>query len=173
MSPRRQGRETLMEKIPFTPQGLAQIKKELAHLKGTERQAVINAIAVAREHGDLSENAEYHAAREKQSFIEGRISELEDVTSRAEVIDAAKLSGDKVTFGTTVGLVDEDTDEKSYYHIVGPYETDLTKRMISTSSPIARAVVGKGVGDSVEVQTPGGIKTYEILSINLFKRDAV
>jgi transcription elongation factor GreA len=162
-----------MEKIPFTPQGLAQIKKELAHLKGTERQAVINAIAVAREHGDLSENAEYHAAREKQSFIEGRISELEDVTSRAEVIDAAKLSGDKVTFGTTVGLVDEDTDEESSYHIVGPYETDLTKRMISTSSPIARAVVGKAVGDSVEVQTPGGIKTYEILSIDLFNRDAV
>jgi len=162
-----------MEKIPFTPQGLAQIKKELAHLKGTERQAVINAIAVAREHGDLSENAEYHAAREKQSFIEGRISELEDVTSRAEVIDAAKLSGDKVTFGTTVGLVDEDTDEESSYHIVGPYETDLTKRMISTSSPIARAVVGKGVGDSVEVQTPGGIKTYEILSIDLFNRDTI
>ena len=162
-----------MEKIPFTPQGLAQIKKELAHLKGTERQAVINAIAVAREHGDLSENAEYHAAREKQSFIEGRISELEDVTSRAEVIDAAKLSGDKVTFGTTVGLVDEDTDEESSYHIVGPYETDLTKWMISTSSPIARAVVGKAVGDSVEVQTPGGIKTYEILSIDLFNRDAV
>ena len=134
---------------------------------------MINAIAVAREHGDLSENAEYHAAREKQSFIEGRISELEDVTSRAEVIDAAKLSGDKVTFGTTVGLVDEDTDEESSYHIVGPYETDLTKQMISTSSPIARAVVGKGVGDSVEVQTPGGIKTYEILSIDLFKRDAV
>ena len=162
-----------MEKIPFTPQGLAQIKEELAHLKGTERQAVINAIAVAREHGDLSENAEYHAAREKQSFIEGRISELEDVTSRAEVIDAAKLSGDKVTFGTTVGLVDEDTDQESSYHIVGPYETDLTKRMISTSSPIARAVVGKGVGDSVEVQTPGGIKTYEILSIDLFNPAAV
>ena len=162
-----------MEKIPFTPQGLAQIKEELAHLKGTERQAVINAIAVAREHGDLSENAEYHAAREKQSFIEGRISELEDVTSRAEVIDAAKLSGDKVTFGTTVGLVDEDTDEESSYHIVGPYETDLTKWMISTSSPIARAVVGKGIGDTVEVQTPGGTKTYEILSIDLFNRDAV
>ena len=162
-----------MEKIPFTPQGLAQIKKELAHLKGTERQAVINAIAVAREHGDLSENAEYHAAREKQSFIEGRISELEDVTSRAEVIDAAKLSGDKVTFGTTVGLVDEDTNEESSYHIVGPYETDLTKWMISTSSPIARAVVGKGVGDSVEVQTPGGIKIYEILSIDLFNPDTV
>ena len=106
---------------------------------------MINAIAVAREHGDLSENAEYHAAREKQSFIEGRISELEDVTSRAEVIDAAKLSRDRVTFGTTVGLVDEDTDEESSYHIVGPYETDLTKQMISTSSPIARAVVGKGL----------------------------
>jgi transcription elongation factor GreA len=157
-----------MEKIPFTPQGLGLIKEELAHLKGTERPAVINAIAVAREHGDLSENAEYHAAREKQSFIEGRISELEDVISRAEVIDAVKLSGDKVTFGTSVGLVDEDTDEESQYHIVGPYETDLSRRMISTSSPIARAVVGKSVGDSVEVQTPGGLKTYEILSIDLF-----
>ena len=102
-----------MEKIPFTPQGLDAIKEELAHLKGYERQAVINAIADAREHGDLSENAEYHAAREKQSFIEGRITELEDVTSRAEVIDADKLSGDKVTFGTTVAGADEDTDEES------------------------------------------------------------
>ena len=100
-----------MEKIPFTPQGLETIKEELAHLKGHERQAVINAIAEAREHGDLSENAEYHAAREKQSFIEGRITELEDVTSRAEVIDAMKLSGEKVTFGTSVGVADEDTDE--------------------------------------------------------------
>jgi transcription elongation factor GreA len=157
-----------MEKIPFTPQGLNAIKEELAHLKGTERQAVINAIAVAREHGDLSENAEYHAAREKQSFIEGRISELEDVTSRAEVIDAAKLSGEKVTFGTCVGLVDEETDEESLYHLVGPYETDISKQMISTSSPIARAVIGKRVGDSVEVQTPGGQRSYEILSIDLF-----
>ena len=119
-----------MEKIPFTPKGLDVIKEELAHLKGTERQAVINAIAVAREHGDLSENAEYHAAREKQSFIEGRISELEDVTSRAEVIDAEKLNGEKVTFGTSVGVVDEETDEESLYHIVGPYETDISKRMI-------------------------------------------
>ena len=102
-----------MEKIPFTAVGLDDIKNELAHLKGTERQAVINAIAVAREHGDLSENAEYHAAREKQSFIEGRISELEDVTSRAEVIDASQLSGDKVTFGTSVGLADEETDEET------------------------------------------------------------
>ena len=157
-----------MEKIPFTPQGLDVIKEELAHLKGTERQAVINAIAVAREHGDLSENAEYHAAREKQSFIEGRISELEDVTSRAEVIDAAKLNGEKVTFGTSVGVVDEETDEESLYHIVGPYETDISKRMISTSSPVARAVIGKRVGDSVEVQTPGGVRSYEILTIALF-----
>ena len=157
-----------MEKIPFTPQGLDVIKEELAHLKGTERQAVINAIAVAREHGDLSENAEYHAAREKQSFIEGRISELEDVTSRAEVIDAEKLNGEKVTFGTSVGVVDEETDEESLYHIVGPYETDISKRMISTSSPVARAVIGKSAGDSVEVQTPGGVRSYEILSIALF-----
>ena len=157
-----------MEKIPFTPQGLDVIKEELAHLKGTERQAVINAIAVAREHGDLSENAEYHAAREKQSFIEGRISELEDVTSRAEVIDAKKVNGEKVTFGTSVGVVDEETDEESLYHIVGPYETNISKRMISTSSPVARAVIGKGVGDSVEVQTPGGMRSYEILSIALF-----
>ena len=157
-----------MEKIPFTPQGLDVIKEELAHLKGTERQAVINAIAVAREHGDLSENAEYHAAREKQSFIEGRISELEDVTSRAEVIDADKLNGEKVTFGTSVGVVDEETDEEALYHIVGPYETDISKRMISTSSPIARAVIGKSAGESVEVQTPGGVRSYEILSIALF-----
>ena len=157
-----------MEKIPFTPQGLDVIKEELAHLKGTERQAVINAIAVAREHGDLSENAEYHAAREKQSFIEGRISELEDVTSRAEVINADKLNGEKVTFCTSVGVVDEETDEESLYHIVGPYETDISKRMISTSSAVARAVIGKSVGDSVDVQTPGGVRSYEILSIALF-----
>ena len=158
----------MMEKIPFTPQGLDVIKKELAHLKGTERQAIINAIAVAREHGDLSENAEYHAAREKQSFIEGRIAELEDVTSRAEVIDAAKLNGEKATFGTSVGLVDEETEEPSLYHIVGPYETNVAKKMISTSSPIARAVIGKSVGDSVEVQTPGGQLSYEIMTIDLF-----
>ena len=157
-----------MEKIPFTPQGLDVIKEELAHLKGTERQAVINAIAVAREHGDLSENAEYHAAREKQSFIEGRISELEDVTSRAEVIDAEKLNGEKVTFGTSVGVVDEETDEETTYHIVGPYEADISKGMISTSSPIARAIIGKAVGDSAEVQSPGGTKSFEIISIELF-----
>ncbi len=127
-----------MEKIPFTLQGLETIKNELAHLKNTERQAVINAIATAREHGDLSENAEYHAARDRQSFIEGRISELEAVTSRAEVIDAEKLTGDKVTFGTSVGVADEETDEESIYHIVGPYEADISKGLVSTSSPIAK-----------------------------------
>ena len=157
-----------MEKIPFTPQGLETIKQELAHLKGSERQDVIRAIAEAREHGDLSENAEYHAARERQSFIEGRISELEDVTSRAEVIDAAKLTGEKVTFGTTVSVADEDTDEESVFHIVGPYEADINRGLVSTSSPIARGLLGKSVGDSAEVQTPGGIKSYEILSIDLF-----
>ena len=157
-----------MEKIPFTPQGLETIKQELAHLKGSERQDVIRAIAEAREHGDLSENAEYHAARERQSFIEGRISELEDVTSRAEVIDAAKLTGEKVTFGTTVSVADEDTDEESVFHIVGPYEADINRGLVSTSSPIARGLIGRSVGDSAEVQTPGGIKSYEILSINLF-----
>ena len=157
-----------MEKIPFTPQGLETIKRELAHLKGSERQDVIRAIAEAREHGDLSENAEYHAARERQSFIEGRISELEDVTSRAEVIDAAKLTGEKVTFGTTVSVADEDTDEESVFHIVGPYEADINRGLVSTSSPIARGLIGKRVGDSAEVQTPGGIKSYEILSIDLF-----
>ena len=157
-----------MEKIPFTPQGLETIKQELAYLKGSERQEVIRAIAEAREHGDLSENAEYHAARERQSFIEGRISELEDVTSRAEVIDAAKLTGEKVTFGTTVSVADEDTDEESVFHIVGPYEADINRGLVSTSSPIARGLIGKSVGDSAEVQPPGGIKSYEILSIDLF-----
>ena len=157
-----------MEKIPFTPQGLETIKQELAHLKGSERQDVIRAIAEAREHGDLSENAEYHAARERQSFIEGRISELEDVISRAEVIDVAKLTGEKVTFGTTVSVADEDTDEESVFHIVGPYEADINRGLVSTSSPIARGLIGKNVGDSAEVQTPGGIKSYEILSIGLF-----
>ena len=158
----------MKEKIPFTPQGLETIKQELAHLKGSERQDVIRAIAEAREHGDLSENAEYHAARERQSFIEGRIAELEDVTSRAEVIDAAKLTGEKVTFGTTVSVADEDTDEESVFHIVGPYEADINRGLVSTSSPIARGLIGKSVGDSAEVQTPGGIKSYEILSIDLF-----
>ena len=157
-----------MEKIPFTPQGLETIKAELAHLKNTERLAVINAISVAREHGDLSENAEYHAARERQSFIEGRISELEDVTSRAEVIDTEKLTGERVTFGTSVGVADEETDEESVFHIVGPYEADTSLGLVSTSSPIARGLIGKNIGDSAEVHTPSGTKSYEIISIDLF-----
>ena len=157
-----------MNRPPITAKGAELLKEELNRLKTVDRPRIIQAIAEAREHGDLKENAEYHAAREKQSFIEGRISELEDVTSRAEVIDAEKLNGEKVTFGTSVGVVDEETDEESLYHIVGPYETDISKRMISTSSPVARAVIGKSVGDSVEVQTPGGVRSYEILSIALF-----
>ena len=156
-----------MEKIPFTPAGLETLKAELNQLKNAERQAVIRAIAEAREHGDLSENAEYHAARERQSFIEGRIKELEDVTSRAEVIDLSKLTGETVTFGVLVVVADEETDEESSYHIVGPYEADIEQGRISTSSPIAKAMIGKSVGDSIEVQTPRGPHPYEIVSIEI------
>ncbi len=158
-----------MDKIPFTQSGLDKLKEELNTLKNSERQAVIRAIAEAREHGDLSENAEYHAARERQSFIEGRISELEDVTSRAEVVDMSRLTGKTVTFGTQVVIADEVTDEESSYTIVGPYEADIEKRMISTSSPIAKALIGKSEGDSVEVQTPRGPHPYEIVSIQLIE----
>ena len=158
-----------MEKIPFTQVGLDRLKEELNSLKHTERQAVIKAIAEAREHGDLSENAEYHAARERQSFIEGRITELEDVTSRAEVVDMSRLTGKTVTFGTEVVIADEVTDEESSYIIVGPYEADIEKRMISTSSPIARALIGKAEGDSVEVQTPRGPHPYEVVSIKFIE----
>ena len=154
-----------MEKIPITAQGLEKLKNELKQLKTVERPEIIKAIAEAREHGDLSENAEYHSARDRQSFIEGRILELEDVTSRAEVIDTAKLSGETVTFGTIIRVADEDTDEEQTYTIVGPYEADISKGYISTSSPIARALIGKRVGDSAEVVAPRGAKSYEILSI--------
>ena len=154
-----------MEKVPITAQGLEKLKKEMKQLKTVERPEIIKAIAEAREHGDLSENAEYHSARERQSFIEGRILELEDVTSRAEVIDTAKLSGETVTFGTIIRVADEDTDEEQTYTIVGPYEADISKGYISTSSPIARALIGKRVGDSAEVVAPRGAKSYEILSI--------
>ncbi len=159
--------------FPMTQEGYDLLKQELKHLTTVERPDVINAIAEAREHGDLSENAEYHAAREKQSFIEGRITELEDVTSRAEVIDATKLSGEKVTFGTSVGVADEDTDEESIFHIVGPYEADINRGLVSTSSPIAKGLIGKSVGDSAEVHTPGGVKSYEIISIELFDMSKV
>jgi transcription elongation factor GreA len=138
----------------------------MAELKSIERPAVIKAIAEARSHGDLSENAEYHAAREKQGFIEGRLLELESVISRAEVIDLRKIQGDRVTFGTSVKLVDEETEEEKIFHIVGQYEANLEMGKISTSSPIVKGIIGKSEGDSVEVSTPGGKKFYEILKIS-------
>ena len=158
-----------MEKIPFTLVGLEKIKLELNRLKKEERPSIIKAISVAREHGDLKENAEYHAAKEKQSFTEGRIAELEDVTSRSQVIDLSKLSGKTVTFGTKVKIVDEETDKETLYEIVGPYEADLNSGLISIASPIAKALIGKELGSSVEVSTPRGIKNYEILSIEILK----
>ena len=158
-----------MEKIPFTLVGLEKIKLELNRLKKEERPSIIKAISVAREHGDLKENAEYHAAKEKQSFTEGRIAELEDVTSRSQVIDLSKLSGKTVTFGTKVKIVDEETDKETIYEIVGPYEADLNSGLISIASPIAKALIGKELGSSVEVSTPRGKKNYEILSIEVLK----
>ena len=154
-----------MERVPMTAEGLKGLEDELKQLKSVERPAIIKAIAAAREHGDLSENAEYTSAREKQGFIEGRIAEVEDIISRAEVIDFSKLSGQVVKFGATVKLADEDTDEKVKYQIVGPYEADLNKGRISVTSPIGRALIGKTVGDTVEVNTPGGGKSYEILKV--------
>ena len=158
-----------MDKIPFTFSGLEKIKLELDNLKKIERPQKIQAISVAREHGDLKENVEYHAAKEKQAFIEGRITELEDVTSRAEVIDLTKLSGETVTFGTKVKIVDEESDQETNYQIVGPYEANLEEGLISVASPIAKALIGKEEGMSVSVTTPSGTKNYEILSIEVFK----
>ena len=154
-----------MQKIPMTADGYARLEEELKQLKSVERPAVIRAIAEARDHGDLSENAEYHAARERQSFIEGRLSELEDKISRADVIDVTKLSGKQVKFGATVTVVDEDTDEKTAYQIVGQDEADIKTKRLSITSPLARALIGKQVGESVEVATPGGSKVYEIVKV--------
>ena len=154
-----------MEKIPMTRAGELALETELKHLKTVERPAIIKAIAEAREHGDLSENAEYHSAKEKQSFIEGRVKELEGVISLAEVIDPAKLSG-SIKFGAKVVLVDEDTDEEKTYQIVGEYEANIEKGLLNIKSPIARALIGKDEGDSVEVRTPGGEKSYEVLKIS-------
>jgi transcription elongation factor GreA len=154
-----------MEKVPMTTEGLAPLQDELRRLKSEERPAIIKAISEAREHGDLSENAEYHAAKERQGFVEGRIQELEDIISRADVIDVSKLSGSTVKFGATVTVADEDTDEEVTYQIVGPYEADLAKKRISIQSPIARALIGKSVGESTEVKAPGGIKGYEVIDI--------
>ena len=158
-----------MEKIPMTIEGFENLEEEMKRLKLEERPAVIKAIGAAREHGDLKENAEYHAAKEKQAFIEGRITELEDVTSRAEVIDLTRLSGKTVTFGTKVNIVDEESDQETNYQIVGPYEANLEEGLISVASPIARALIGKEVGMSVAVTTPGGTKNYEILTIEVPK----
>jgi transcription elongation factor GreA len=154
-----------MEKIPMTVQGHVALSEELKHRQQVERPRIIQAIAEARSHGDLSENAEYHAAKEAQSLNEGRIAELEDKLSRAEVIDVAKLSGTTVKFGATVTLVDEDTDEKKVYQIVGEAEADVKSGRVSITSPTARALIGKKVGDSVEVNTPGGGKSYEVLKV--------
>jgi transcription elongation factor GreA len=154
-----------MEKIPMTTAGYNRLQEELRHLKTVERPAVIKAIAEAREHGDLSENAEYHAARERQSFIEGRVLELEDRISRAEVINVSRLSGKVVKFGATVTVSDEDTDEESTFQIVGQDESDIKSGLLSITSPLARALIGKSVGDNVEVATPGGSKSYEVITV--------
>lgn len=148
----------------MTPKGFAALDTELKQLKSVERPAIIKAIAEAREHGDLSENAEYHSAREKQSFIEGRIKELEGSIGLAEVIDPKKLSG-SIKFGATVDLVDEDTEEKKSFQIVGEAEADIEKGLLNIKSPLARALIGKEEGDSVEVKTPGGTRDYEILNV--------
>lgn len=155
-----------MEKFPMTADGLKRLEDELRHLKNDERPAVIRAIAAAREHGDLSENAEYHAARERQSFIEGRVAELESLISYADVIDPSKLSGNTVKFGATILLYDEDADEEVSYQIVGSHEADIAKGRLSITSPLARGLIGREVGDTVEVSAPGGAKSYEICEIN-------
>ena len=154
-----------MNKIPMTVDGFARLEEELKQLKTSERPAIIRAIAEAREHGDISENAEYHAARERQSFIEGRVLELEDKIARAEVIDVSKLSGKVIKFGATVTLIDEDTDEKTAYQIVGEDEADIKAKRLAITAPLARALVGKKVGEAVEVTTPGGSKSYEIAKV--------
>jgi len=154
-----------MNKIPMTAGGYARIQEELKRLKSIDRPAVIRAIAEARTHGDIAENAEYHAARERQSFIEGRLGELEDKIARAEVIDVSKLSGSAVKFGATVTLADEETDEEQTFWIVGEDEADIKDGRLSVTSPLARALIGKGKGDSVEVSTPRGAKSYEIVTV--------
>jgi transcription elongation factor GreA len=154
-----------MDKVPMTAEGYQALDEELKRLKTQERPAVIAAISEARSHGDLSENAEYHAAKERQGWIEGRIAVIEDQIARAQVIDVSKLSGDQVKFGATVSVVDEDTEESARYQIVGEHEADVRSGKVSIASPIARAMIGKEIGDVVEVNTPGGVKAYEILNI--------
>ena len=154
-----------MQKFPMTAPGLQRLEEELKLLRSIERPAVIRAIAEARSHGDLSENAEYDAARDRQSFIEGRIAELEEVTSAAEVIDPALLSGDHVMFGAHVRVMDEETDKEATYQIVGVHEADIKHARLSISSPLAKALIGKKIGDTISVPAPGGDRSYEILSV--------
>ena len=153
-----------MDKVPMTAAGLAALEEELKRLK-EERPVISKAIGVAREHGDISENAEYHAAKERQGMIEARLKELEGVISYAEVIDPSKLSGDVIKFGATVRVADEDTDEESTYQIVGSYEADAASGTLSVTAPLSRALIGKTVGDSVEVTTPGGARFYAIVEV--------
>lgn len=155
-----------MEKFPLTQKGFLRLEQELKNLKGVERPNIIAAIAEARSHGDLSENAEYSAAKEKQSFIEGRIQELEAVVSRAQVINPAEVQGNIIRFGATVAVVDVDTDVENSYQIVGDYEADINENKISLSSPLAKALIGKEVGDEVVYTAPGGKKTFEILEVS-------
>ncbi len=155
-----------MEKIPITNDGKLKVEEELKSLKTIERPRIINAIAEARAHGDLSENAEYHAAKEEQAHNETRIMELEDILSKADVIDPSKLSGEDIKFGAKVILIDLDTDDEAKYQIVGDVESDFKEKKISISSPIAKALIGKSVGDEVEVNTPGGGKSYEIVKVS-------
>jgi transcription elongation factor GreA len=154
-----------MEKNPITPEGHTRLREELHNLRSVERPAIIQAIATAREHGDLSENAEYHAARDKQSFIEGRIKELEDKLARAEIIDPTKVAGDKVAFGATVKLANTKTEEEVVYRILGADESDINAGTISITSPLARSLLGKEAGDEVKVRMPGGERVYEILEV--------
>ena len=149
----------------MTVEGYKALDEELKRLKTVERPAVIAAIAEARSHGDLSENAEYHAAKERQGWIEGQIAEIEDRMARAQVIDVSKLSGKQIKFGATVSVVDEDTEEEARYQIVGEHEADVKRGRVSITSPIARAIIGKEMGDVVEVNTPGGVKAYEITKV--------
>ena len=153
-----------MDKIPLTKAGFDKLNEELRQLKSTERPNIIKAISEAREHGDLSENAEYHAAKEKQSFIEGRVKELESIISLAEVINVSKLAG-PIKFGATVELIDEETEERKVYQIVGEYEADIENNLLNLRSPLAKALIAKEEGDSVEVNTPGGRRSFEIIKI--------
>ena len=155
----------MTEKVPMTATGYAALEDELKHRQSVDRPRIIEHIAEARSHGDLSENAEYHAAKEEQSHNEGRIAELEDKLARADVIDISKLSGDTIKFGATVTVIDEDTEKKAVYQIVGEVEADAKKGKISVTSPLARALIGKKKGVSVEVNTPGGAKAYEVTKV--------